>query len=225
MLEIVTDKSQEGAQFVKGFGGIGGFSSLILFISTLLITLTPLKVFWGTEWILTWWSWKMDWRISIWMTIRLSANAYSGLTEIVCENLPTKSLPFFPKIFTSRSCSYQMAFLSPFFSVSSPKFCWWYRADVCLSLYVSFYSCMTAYFRRNGKRFDQPTTQLCTSFFESFSSWIGFGLTLLYSHSSLSLSLLPLIATMFLFVFFRSCKLLFYSLGHFGVGWKRHIDV
>lgn len=23
-LEIVTDKSQEGAQFVKGFGGIGG---------------------------------------------------------------------------------------------------------------------------------------------------------------------------------------------------------
>ena len=24
MLEIVTDKSQEGSQFVKGFGGIGG---------------------------------------------------------------------------------------------------------------------------------------------------------------------------------------------------------
>ena len=24
-LEIVTDKSQEGAQFVKGFGGIGGW--------------------------------------------------------------------------------------------------------------------------------------------------------------------------------------------------------
>lgn len=23
-LEIITDKSQEGAQFVKGFGGIGG---------------------------------------------------------------------------------------------------------------------------------------------------------------------------------------------------------
>lgn len=26
-LEIVTDKSQEGSQFVKGFGGIGGESS------------------------------------------------------------------------------------------------------------------------------------------------------------------------------------------------------
>ena len=25
-LEIITDKSQEGAQFVKGFGGIGGKS-------------------------------------------------------------------------------------------------------------------------------------------------------------------------------------------------------
>jgi len=24
-LEIITDKSQEGAQFVRGFGGIGGF--------------------------------------------------------------------------------------------------------------------------------------------------------------------------------------------------------
>lgn len=24
-LEIITDKSQEGAQFVKGFGGIGGW--------------------------------------------------------------------------------------------------------------------------------------------------------------------------------------------------------
>lgn len=27
-LEIVTDKSQEGSQFVKGFGGIGGKCSL-----------------------------------------------------------------------------------------------------------------------------------------------------------------------------------------------------
>jgi peptide chain release factor subunit 1 len=26
-LEIVTDKSQEGAQFVRGFGGIGGWHS------------------------------------------------------------------------------------------------------------------------------------------------------------------------------------------------------
>ena len=26
-LEIITDKSQEGAQFVKGFGGIGGKNS------------------------------------------------------------------------------------------------------------------------------------------------------------------------------------------------------
>ena len=32
-LEIITDKSQEGSQFVKGFGGIGGqfqFNSLLL---------------------------------------------------------------------------------------------------------------------------------------------------------------------------------------------------
>ena len=28
-LEIITDKSQEGAQFVKGFGGIGGKSFYI----------------------------------------------------------------------------------------------------------------------------------------------------------------------------------------------------
>lgn len=28
-LEIVTDKSQEGSQFVKGFGGIGGKYTLI----------------------------------------------------------------------------------------------------------------------------------------------------------------------------------------------------
>ena len=28
-LEIVTDRSQEGAQFVKGFGGIGGKSQTI----------------------------------------------------------------------------------------------------------------------------------------------------------------------------------------------------
>ncbi len=27
VLEIVTDKSQEGSQFVRGFGGIGGMSS------------------------------------------------------------------------------------------------------------------------------------------------------------------------------------------------------
>ena len=26
-LEIITDRSQEGAQFVKGFGGIGGMSA------------------------------------------------------------------------------------------------------------------------------------------------------------------------------------------------------
>lgn len=28
-LEIITDKSQEGAQFVKGFGGIGGEQALL----------------------------------------------------------------------------------------------------------------------------------------------------------------------------------------------------
>ena len=27
-LEIITDRSQEGAQFVKGFGGIGGEDSI-----------------------------------------------------------------------------------------------------------------------------------------------------------------------------------------------------
>lgn len=30
-LEIVTDRSQEGAQFVKGFGGIGGRSNISYF--------------------------------------------------------------------------------------------------------------------------------------------------------------------------------------------------
>lgn len=29
-LEIITDKSQEGSQFVRGFGGIGGESSRFL---------------------------------------------------------------------------------------------------------------------------------------------------------------------------------------------------
>ena len=29
-LEIVTDRSQEGAQFVKGFGGIGGMIELLV---------------------------------------------------------------------------------------------------------------------------------------------------------------------------------------------------
>lgn len=29
ILEIVTDKSQEGSQFVRGFGGIGGASSFL----------------------------------------------------------------------------------------------------------------------------------------------------------------------------------------------------
>lgn len=28
-LEIVTDKSQEGSQFVKGFGGIGGEQTVV----------------------------------------------------------------------------------------------------------------------------------------------------------------------------------------------------
>lgn len=31
-LEIVTDRSQEGAQFVRGFGGIGGIFSYIILI-------------------------------------------------------------------------------------------------------------------------------------------------------------------------------------------------
>lgn len=43
-LEIITDKSQEGAQFCKGFGGVGGnrvnsfsiFSKLDLFFERLL---------------------------------------------------------------------------------------------------------------------------------------------------------------------------------------------
>lgn len=34
-LEIITDKSQEGSQFVRGFGGIGGqYTSLFEFIAT-----------------------------------------------------------------------------------------------------------------------------------------------------------------------------------------------
>lgn len=38
-LEIITDKSQEGSQFVRGFGGIGGLytSSLILVLVIILI--------------------------------------------------------------------------------------------------------------------------------------------------------------------------------------------
>ncbi len=38
-LEIVTDKSQEGSQFVKGFGGIGGERTLNLdlFINEMLL--------------------------------------------------------------------------------------------------------------------------------------------------------------------------------------------
>ena len=38
-LEIITDKSQEGSQFVRGFGGIGGKSHIliirILFLSSI----------------------------------------------------------------------------------------------------------------------------------------------------------------------------------------------
>ena len=30
-LEIITDKSQEGAQFVKGFGGIGGEKTSVFY--------------------------------------------------------------------------------------------------------------------------------------------------------------------------------------------------
>jgi peptide subunit release factor 1 (eRF1) len=36
-LEIVTDRSQEGAQFVRGFGGIGGFFVDLLIINVSLI--------------------------------------------------------------------------------------------------------------------------------------------------------------------------------------------
>lgn len=35
-LEIITDKSQEGAQFCKGFGGIGGRSPYVFFLAFLL---------------------------------------------------------------------------------------------------------------------------------------------------------------------------------------------
>ena len=35
-LEIVTDRSQEGAQFVKGFGGIGGNTQIYQIINTML---------------------------------------------------------------------------------------------------------------------------------------------------------------------------------------------
>ena len=31
-LEIITDRSQEGAQFVRGFGGIGGKSHLCMWL-------------------------------------------------------------------------------------------------------------------------------------------------------------------------------------------------
>lgn len=39
-LEIITDKSQEGSQFVRGFGGIGG--KLINVVVTIFLKLTKL---------------------------------------------------------------------------------------------------------------------------------------------------------------------------------------
>ena len=37
-LEIITDKSQEGAQFVRGFGGIGGLTIFSLSLSLSLFS-------------------------------------------------------------------------------------------------------------------------------------------------------------------------------------------
>lgn len=48
-LEIVTDKSQEGSQFVKGFGGIGGkLQEKNVFCLFLMVDL----IIWGP------WKWK-----------------------------------------------------------------------------------------------------------------------------------------------------------------------
>lgn len=52
-LEIITDKSQEGSQFVRGFGGIGGkffctynkFVNLYFFLSNLCIYINCGKLF------------------------------------------------------------------------------------------------------------------------------------------------------------------------------------
>ena len=38
-LEIITDKSQEGSQFVRGFGGIGGTQQILLLFHFLTLTL------------------------------------------------------------------------------------------------------------------------------------------------------------------------------------------
>ena len=37
-LEIVTDKSQEGSQFVKGFGGIGGKGLMVCWCLIVIMT-------------------------------------------------------------------------------------------------------------------------------------------------------------------------------------------
>lgn len=38
-LEIITDKSQEGSQFVRGFGGIGG-QYLCIYLTILIMEMT-----------------------------------------------------------------------------------------------------------------------------------------------------------------------------------------
>lgn len=43
-LEIITDKSQEGSQFVRGFGGIGGqYSYHLVFVENYLFSIYILR--------------------------------------------------------------------------------------------------------------------------------------------------------------------------------------